>query len=169
GSWQAIDLDHDGFMDARDWSFYRARWSSRNVALAVRPQAKRGDLTDTSGLGTYEKAVPVVSAPILARGALYTIKDGGILTVLDAQTGKLLHRGRLRDAVDKYYASPVAAGGKVYFLSERGKVTLMEPTGGYPVLAVNDLGEECYASPAIAGDTIYIRTATALYAFSRQE
>ncbi|MCP5120263.1 MAG: PQQ-binding-like beta-propeller repeat protein, partial [bacterium] len=97
GSWQAIDLDHDGFMDARDWSFYRARWSSRNVTLAVRPQAKRGDLTDTSVLWTYKKAVPVVSSPLLYRGSLYTIKDGGILTVLDAQTGKLLHQGRLRD------------------------------------------------------------------------
>ncbi|MCP5115137.1 MAG: PQQ-like beta-propeller repeat protein, partial [bacterium] len=153
-------------MDERDWSFYRARWSSRNVTLAVRPQAKRGDLTDTHVLWTYEKAVPVVSSPLLYRGSLYTIKDGGILTVFDAWNGQVLHQGRLRDAVDKYFASPVASGGRVYFLSERGKVSVVKAGDGYPALAVNDLGEQCYASPALAGDTLYIRTLSTLYAFA---
>ena len=165
GSWRAIDLDADGSMDKREWSFYRARWSSRNMTIAVRPQGKRGDLTESQVLWQYEKAVPQVSSPLLYNGNLYTIKDGGILTVLEASTGRLLHQGRLPDAVDAYYASPVAGDGKIYFASEKGKVSVVEAANGFPTLAVNDLGEACYASPAIAGDTLYVRTESTLYAF----
>jgi outer membrane protein assembly factor BamB len=165
GSWRAIDLDADGFMNERDWSFYRARWASRNATIAVKPAGRRGDLTDTAVLWDYEKAVPVVSTPLLYEGALYTIKDGGVLTIFDPATGKVLHQGRLRDAVEKYYASPVAADGRIYFLSEEGKVTVLAATGDRERLALNDLGESCYATPALAGDTLYIRTATTLYAF----
>jgi outer membrane protein assembly factor BamB len=165
GSWRAIDLNADGMMDDREWSYYCSRWSSRNVTLAVKPQGKRGDITETQVLWEYEKGVPVVSSPLLFRGNLYTIKDGGILTVLEARTGRVLNQSRLSNAVDSYYASPVAGDGKIYFLSEKGKVSVVEAGEGFRTLAVNDLGEACYASPAIADDALYIRTERALYAF----
>ena len=164
GSWQAIDLDADGFMNARDWGFYRARWSSRNVTLAVRPQAGRGDLTDTHVVWEYERGVPVVSSPLLYEGAIYTIKDGGILTVFEAKTGEVRSQGRLREALDKYYASPVAGDGKVYFFSETGKATVLSAASGQP-LVTNDIGEPCYSTPALADGVLYLRTAEHLYAF----
>ncbi len=164
GSWRAIDLDADGVLSERDWSFYRARWSSRNATIAVKPAARRGDLTDTAVVWDYERAVPVVSTPLLYEGVLYTIKDGGILTAFDAKSGEVIHQGRLPGAVEKYYASPVAAAGRIYFLSEQGKATVLA-ADSRERLALNDLAEPCYATPAIAGDTLYLRTATALYAF----
>jgi len=96
GSWRAVDLDEDGFLNARDWGFFRARWASRNVTLAVRPEGRRGDLTDTGVVWDYERGVPVVSSPLLYRGVLHTIKDGGILTSLDAETGDVVREQRLR-------------------------------------------------------------------------
>jgi outer membrane protein assembly factor BamB len=156
-------------MDKRDWGFYRARWSSRNATIAVKPAGRRGDLTDSAVVWDYEKAVPVVASPLLYEGALYTIKDGGILTAFDPQSGKVLHQGRLRDAVEKYYASPVAAAGRIYFVSEQGKVTVLSADGDRKRLALNDLGELCYATPAIEGKTLYVRTASALYAFGQLE
>ncbi|MCW5979467.1 MAG: PQQ-binding-like beta-propeller repeat protein [Bryobacteraceae bacterium] len=167
GSWRAIDLDGDGAMDEREWTFYRARWSSKNVTMAVRPNAGRGDLTHSRVLWQYEKAVPQVSSPLLHQSRLYTVKDGGILTVLDSRTGNVIHQGRLPNAIDAYYSSPVAADGKLYFLSEKGKASVVAIAEGYPTLAVNDMREACYASPAVVDGTLYIRTEQALYAFER--
>jgi outer membrane protein assembly factor BamB len=168
GSWQAIDLDRDGFMDARDWGFYRARWSSRNVTLAVRPGRSQGDLTDTHVLWAYERAVPEVPSPLLHDGVLYTVKDGGILTALDAKTGQVLRQGRMQGAVDKFFSSPVAAGGRIYLISESGKLAVLKAGAEWEVLAVNDFAEPAYATPAIADGRIYVRTASALYAIGEQ-
>ena len=103
---------------------------------------------------------------MLYRGVLYLVKRGGIATTLSPKTGEILKQGRLKDALDSYYASPVAADGKVFFVSEAGKVAVVKAGGNdWEVLAVNDHGEECYATPAIAGGRIYIRTRSSLYAF----
>ena len=70
GSWNAIDLQRDGFLDARDWSFYRARRSAHNVTMAVRPGKATGDLTDTHVLWRHERSVPQVPSPLLYQGGL---------------------------------------------------------------------------------------------------
>jgi outer membrane protein assembly factor BamB len=168
GSWRAIDLDTDGFLNERDWSFYRARRGGQNATLAVRPGDARGDLTDSHVLWRYERAVPVVSSPLFFEGVLYTIKDGGIFTSLDPVTGEVLKSARIREAIDKYYASPVAADGKIYLTSEMGKMSVIRPGQQWEVAAVNDLGEPAYASPAIADGRLYVRTESALYAFSER-
>jgi outer membrane protein assembly factor BamB len=168
GSWNAIDLNRDGLLDANDWSFYRARRSSHNVTLAVRPGNARGDLTDSHVIWRQERNVPQVSSPLLYRGALYTIKDGGILTAINPDSGSQIHQARLPEAIDNYFASPVAADGKVYLASETGKISVIRPNdAGWEVLAVNDLGEPCYATAALADGRIYLRTATTLYCFGK--
>jgi outer membrane protein assembly factor BamB len=68
--------------------------------------------------------------------------------------------------MEEYYSSPVAADNKVFMVSESGKVTVLKAAGQWETLAVNDLDEEVWATPAIAHGTIYIRTRNALYAFS---
>jgi outer membrane protein assembly factor BamB len=169
GSWTAIDLDHDGYLDSRDWSFYRARRASHNVTLAVRPGRDSGDLTDTHVLWSQERFVPQVSSPLLYQGILYTIKDGGILTAFNPKSGEILKQSRLRDALDAYYSSPVASDGKVYVVSENGKAVVIKAGADWEVLAVNDLSEPCYATPALSDGRIYMRTASALYSFSARK
>ena len=85
------------------------------------------------------------------------------------ETGKVLKQGRIREAIEGYSASPVGADGKVYFSSEGGKVTVLTAAGDWETLAVNDLGEEIFATPALSGGKIYVRTQEALYAFGQQE
>jgi outer membrane protein assembly factor BamB len=169
GSWNAIDLQRDGVLDARDWSFYRARRSAQNVTMAVRPGTSRGDLTESHVVWQTDRSVPVVSSPLLYEGVLYTIKDGGILTSLDPATGKILKQARLQGAIDSYYASPVAADNKIFLASETGKVSVVTPGSQWELLAVNDLNEPCYATPAISDGQIYIRTPSTLYCFANQE
>jgi outer membrane protein assembly factor BamB len=111
-----------------------------------------------------------VPSALLYQGVLYLVKKGGIATTLDPETGVILKQGRLKDALDSYYASPVAADGKVFFVSEAGKVAVVRAGGkDWEVLSVNDLGEECYATPAIASGHIYIRTRSSLYSFGSGE
>ena len=99
------------------------------------------------------------------RGVIYIINDGGILTTLDPATGKALKQGRLRGAVDKYYASPVAADGKVFFVGFSGVVTIVKAGPEQEILSVNQFDDECYATPAIADGRILIRTRGMLYCF----
>ena len=83
--------------------------------------------------------------------------------------GKVHKQGRLTGAIDKYFASPVAADGKIYFASENGKLSVVKAGANWRVLAVNDLAEPCHASPAISAGRLYVRTRTALYAFAKSE
>ncbi len=93
------------------------------------------------------------------------INDGGIVTSFDPLTGEVLDQGRLKGAVDAYYASPVTADGKIYFVSELGLVAVVEPGGGLDVVAVGDLDDLTYGTPALADSRIYLRTRGMLYAF----
>jgi outer membrane protein assembly factor BamB len=96
------------------------------------------------------------------------INDGGILTTLDAASGEVKKQGRLRGAMDNYYASPVAGDGKVFFVSRTGIVTVLKAGGEQEVLGVSDLDDEVAATPAIADGRIYVRTRHTLYCFGNR-
>jgi outer membrane protein assembly factor BamB len=97
------------------------------------------------------------------------VKDGGIVTAYDAKTGKELYLERVADP-GRYYASPVAANGHIYFTSQDdGAVTVLKAGAAKPTVVARNpkLGERVAATPAIADNTIYIRTAGHLYAFGK--
>jgi outer membrane protein assembly factor BamB len=166
GSWDMQDLDKDGSFNKREWFYYSSRRTSSNSTMAVR-LGGRGDVTATHVLWKYHKSLPDVPSLLLYEGVLFGVKKGGIVTALDPKTGEVLRQGRLSDAVDDYYSSPVGADGKVYMASQTGKVSVLEATGDWPVLATNELGEDIYATPAIADGRIYLRTMGTLYCFGR--
>jgi outer membrane protein assembly factor BamB len=114
----------------------------------------------------YMKSLPYVSSTLLYKDILYMVRDGGILTSLNPETGEVLKQGRLEGAIDPYYASPVAADDKVVVASQTGKVTVLKAGAEWDILSVNDLGEECYATPAIANNRLYVRTRGSLYCFA---
>jgi hypothetical protein len=111
------------------------------------------------------KGLSDVPSPVFYRGGLYLVKDGGIVTVLDPAAGKVRKQIRLNGAIDKYFASPVVADGKLYLTSESGKIATVLAGPDPKVLSVSDPGEECYATPAIAHRSLYVRTIEALYRF----
>ena len=164
-TWEDFDLDDDGFFDARDWQFYRGRLTSESSMSAIRPNGARGDLTGTHVLWRYYKSLPNSATPLLYENVLYLVKDGGILTTLDPKTGNVLKQDRLRDALEKYWASPVAGDGKIYMADEACKVSVLKPGAQWEVVATNDLPGQCFATPAIADGRIYLRTSEAMYSF----
>jgi outer membrane protein assembly factor BamB len=110
------------------------------------------------------KQVPFCASPLVDGGHVFTVKDGGFLSCLDAKTGNLLKRDRL-PASGNYYSSPVAGDGKIYLLNERGQVCVVKAAKDWEVLGTADFGEDVYATPAIADGKIYLRTAGHLYCF----
>jgi hypothetical protein len=121
-------------------------------------------VTDTHVLWRFEKSLPDVPSPLVYKDVVFLVRNGGIATTLDARTGKVLKQGRLTGAIEDYYASPIGVGDKVYIASERGKVVVLRATGDWEILAVNEFDSDIYATPAISGGEMYIRTQNALYA-----
>lgn len=167
GSWQAIDLNNDGFLNRREWGFYRGRREANNVNMAVKPGNARGDITDTHVVWKHQRMVPEVPSPLLLDGILYTVKTGGIFTAMLAATGELKKSGRIAGAIDGYYSSPIAADGRIFLFSEQGKAAVLKPGEEWETLQVNDFDEPIYATPAIAPGRMYIRTASAIYAIGQ--
>ena len=161
-SW--IDLDGNQQVSAGEWAYYRAAMASENGLLAIR-LGGRGDVTETNVRWTYHKSVPQLPSPLIYRNVLYMVNDGGIVTTLNPESGAEMGQGRLKGAIAPYYASPVAADGKVYMASETGKVAVLAPGGGLEPIVVNDLHDDIYATPAISDGKIYLRTRGWLYCF----
>jgi outer membrane protein assembly factor BamB len=166
GTWRAIDLDRDGFLNEREWTFFRTRRASRNALLAVKLGGS-GDVTDTHVLWRFDKSLPDVPAPLVYKDVVFLVRSGGIVTSLDAHSGKVLKQARLTGALDDYYASPVGVDGKVYMASEHGKVVVLRAAGDWEILAVNDFDSDIFATPAISDGKMYIRTRDALYAVGK--
>jgi len=136
------------------------------VRLDCRPDAAQEKPVQPRELWQYDKSfVGVIPSPLLYDGVLYFIKNGGILTALNPATGRVLKVGRVKGALGGYSASPVAADGKIFVVSEEGKVAVLKAGRDWQVLAVNDLGEGSFATPALSQGRIYVRTDEALYCF----
>jgi len=159
-----LDSNNDGAIERTEWDFVRNSTTSGHGLTAVR-LAGQGDLTSSNVVWRVKKAYPSIPSPLIYRGVMYLMKEGGIVSSLDPASGQVLKQGRTPDALEEYYASPVAADGKIFMVSASGKVTVLKADAQWEILAMNDLDEEVWATPAIAGGNLYIRTRNALYSF----
>jgi outer membrane protein assembly factor BamB len=100
-------------------------------------------------------------------GLIYTIKNGGILTVLSADTGEVVRTGRVGTPAS-YSASPVATGGRIYFANEDGVVAVVHAGKEWELVAANDLGEPIFATPALSAGRIYVRGQKTLFSFGAE-
>ncbi len=164
---QSVDKNtgnNDGAVTAEEWS--RAFSADRMGGGLVRTRlGGKGDVSAKNIVWRQAKSMPYVTAPVLHDGVLYVVRNGGIVSTFDAESGKLLGEQRLKDAIGDYYASPVAADGKIYFVSKDGKISVVRPGTNWEVISSGDLDEQVIATPAIANGHIYIRTDQTLYCF----
>jgi outer membrane protein assembly factor BamB len=124
----------------------------------------KGDISETSNIvWRYEKGTAYVPSSILYGDYIYLMTDRGILTCLDAKTGKLIYEGGRIPVPATFTASPVAFAGKILLTSEDGDTYVIKAGSKYEVLATNSIGEPVYASPAISDGMIFIRGEKNLY------
>lgn len=167
GAFEAFDSDRNDKLNAKDWEIFRLMMAAENGLLAIK-LGGQGDQTSTAIRWRYTKPVPQVPSTLLYKGVLYMINDSGILLSFDPATGNVIKQGRLHGAIDKYFSSPVAADDKVFLIGEGGAVSVLKAAGDWQILTVNQLDDECFATPAIADGRLYVRTRSALYCFGKQ-
>jgi outer membrane protein assembly factor BamB len=134
------------------------------VAVAVRPGGS-GDITGTDRvLWRYDKGTAYVPSPILVGGLLYLVTDKGLVSCLDAKTGKVLYEGGRPPLGASYMASPVAVAGHLLLSSMDGDTVVLKAGPTHEVVRSNPLGEPIAASPAVVGNRLYIRGEQHLFA-----
>jgi len=147
--------------------FVNTGWSSGQL-LALRP-GSAGEVLDANASDANgplqiawksKRSVPKKPSMTLVDDLLFTIDDGGIVSCVEAKTGKEVWRERVGG---NYSASPLFAEGRVYFFSEEGKTHVVAATREFKKLAENSLADGFMASPAAAAKALFLRTKTSLY------
>ncbi|MGH8245014.1 MAG: hypothetical protein ACREUU_01130, partial [Gammaproteobacteria bacterium] len=163
----AMDFNGDGYLSREEWDTMQKGALGDYGLVAVR-LGGRGDLTSTHVAWRDKKMYNNLASLLIYEDVLYAAKRAGIIGALNPSTGEILKLERPKEPTGEYYASPVAADGKVFFAGDSGKVVVLKAGKPWEVAAINDLGEECHASPAIAGGRIFIRTRSTLYCFGKK-
>lgn len=159
-----MDLDQDGTLNQREWERHAEVFRrAQNALLAIKPSGS-GELDDRAIVWKHNRGVPYVASPVLDHGILWMVKEGGIVTKLDAASGELLQEERV-PGFGNYFASPVAGDGKAYFASESGTVSIVAAERSWRVIGSRDFHEKIYATPCLIGNRLYLRTDRALYCF----
>jgi outer membrane protein assembly factor BamB len=166
---RSLDSNRDGKITQEDLDTMAAIMAKgENVLVAVKPGGQ-GELSESSIAWKQTRGLPYVSSPLYYQGRIYMIKDGGMVSCFDAASGKIIYQQeRLKDAPGTYYASPVAAAGRIVFASADGKVSVIKANAEQPeIVHQADFKERIFATPALVGNRIYLRTASKLYALGK--
>jgi len=147
---------HDGVV-------YTSRGYRSSPFMAIRPGG-RGDVTSSHVVWRVPSGAPYISSLVHYDGLIYMVGDVGVLTVTDAKSGERVHQERIGGV---YSASPVAADGKVYLLSEDGETIVLSAGKTPRILGRNRLDARQLASPAISGGRLFIRSDDVLYAIGK--
>ena len=131
--------------------------------LAVK-QGATGAVPKSDIKWEFAKNVPTRGSVLPAGDLLFMVSDGGMASCVDAKTGKPHWTERLDG---EFSASPILAGGNVYFCNQVGKTFVVPAKDKFEVPTVNRLDAGFMASPAVAGDTLFLRTRTHLYAIGK--
>lgn len=171
-SFDMLDANKDGKVSREEWdTVLKLMAEGKNAAFALKAGGS-GDVTNSDVLWKKTKGLPYIPSALVYQGQYVMVKDGGLVTAYDAKTGNPVYVQERVAAQGKYYASPVAANGHIYFTAlDDGAVTVLKAGSDKPVVVAKNrkLGERTAATPAIADDTLYIRTAKHLYAFAEKK
>lgn len=137
----------------------------RGAALLAINLGSNGDLTGTDAIAwQHGKSTPYVPSPLLAGGRIYFGSgNNAMLSCLDARTGRVFFEAERLESISGLYASPVAAGGRVYVAGRNGVTAVLRQSDAMEVLATNTLDDKFDASPAVVGRQLFLRGHQHLY------
>ncbi len=157
------DKNKDGFWTKEEFTTDMTVGYGRPNLMAIRPGGK-GDITESHVGWDLRSGIPEIPSPIFHSGRLYLVRDGGILSCVNADTGEVIYRERL-GAAGQYIASPVIANGHLYLISSKGVVTVVKCGDKFAIAHQANLQTSVAATPAMDNDTLYVRTEEALLGF----
>jgi outer membrane protein assembly factor BamB len=127
--------------------------------IAIKPDGA-GDVSASHMVWRFTRGVPNKPSILLVDDLIYMINDVGIASCVEAKTGALVWQSRVGGT---FSASPIYAGGRIYIFDEDGKTTVLQAGREFKVLAENHLDNGFMASPAVAGDALFLRTSKDVY------
>jgi hypothetical protein len=143
--------------------FISSSWPKRFL-LAIRPDGK-GNVTKTHIAWQDTKGAPYVPSMIVAGDFLLSVNRAGTAFCYEAATGKVLWQEKL----GRHHASPVLVEGRVFFINDNGQVNVIKPGVEFERIATYELGQSCYASPAISDGQVFVRGFGHLFCFGRRK
>jgi outer membrane protein assembly factor BamB len=138
--------------------FYPTGFDSPKL-VAIRPDGT-GNVTATHVVWRVTRSVPNKPSILLVNDLLFMVNDAGLASAVEAKTGEIVWQSRVGGT---FSASPVHAAGRIYMFDEDGKTTVIEAGREYKVLAENQLDNGFMASPAVAGNALFVRTRKDMY------
>jgi outer membrane protein assembly factor BamB len=164
-----LDRNGDGLASVSELAplVEQPKGSGNNLMIAVTAGGK-GDASKSHLKWKHRRGLPYVASPLLYDGRVYLAKAGGLVSCLDAQTGKTLFGPKRLDDHSEYYATPVGVDGHIVFTSAKGTLTVLRGGDEFEVVRTVRLEEEIHATPAIVDGTIYLRSNRALWAFGKK-
>jgi outer membrane protein assembly factor BamB len=156
--------NHKGVITHVEWD---KAWETlmRKAGLVSIGLGGSGDVTKTNVRWSYTKGTPSIPSALVYDDLVYTVRDGGIFSAFEADTGKLLKQARLQPGGKQFYVSPVAADGLIYVVDTEGKLMVVKAGREWKQVKSIDLGERCWATPAICDGRLYVRTSKSLFCF----
>jgi outer membrane protein assembly factor BamB len=130
--------------------------------LAIKPNG-HGNVTGTHIVWRTNRGAAYVPSPIIEGDYFLIVSDSGVAHCFEAATGKLFWQER----VGEQHAALVSANGLVYFLNDDGATRVVKPGPEFQLIAQNELGEKCFASPAISDGQIFLRGDKHLFCVGR--
>ncbi|HMJ92272.1 MAG TPA: PQQ-binding-like beta-propeller repeat protein, partial [Candidatus Acidoferrum sp.] len=143
-----------------DGMLFASSGFEKTTLRGIKLGSARGDLTESHIAWEQKKGVPTQPSPIFVKPFLYAITDGGIASCFKPENGEIVWQERVGG---NFSASPVHAGGHIYFLNEAGETTVIASGTEFKVLAKNKIEGRCQASMAVSGGRFFIRTDKQLF------
>lgn len=166
------DGDKSGAIERKEWEgtlqgIEKFREGYKTHGILTVPIDSHG-VVDAANIRTLEtEGIPEVPSPLFDGENIYFVKNGGVLTCIEARSGQRLYRTRTRGR-GTHYASPLITGDYLLTIAGDGKIGVILRGDDPKIIAINDMQESVYATPAILNGTLYVRTHSALYAFGKQ-
>jgi outer membrane protein assembly factor BamB len=163
GGLLARDVQNRGGSET-NWKKFDDSLQTEASIQAVRGGGK-GDVSKTHTLWKHKtKAADHLVSPLVNDGRMFMIKSNGLVSAYDTKEGEPLYVRKRVDNASSYLAAPVFGDGKIYIAAENGKILVLENGNDFKEpLAINDMGESCIGTPAIADGRLYLRTRTKLF------
>ena len=135
------------------------------MLLAVDPSGI-GDVTDTHIVWSSRRGTPEIPSPLIVDDLMFMVNEGGVVSCVEAKSGDLVWRGRVGG---NHWASPLYAGGNIYFFSMEGRVSIISAVREFKLLAQNEFDEGFIASGAVADNALILRSLTHLYCIEKTD
>ena len=162
--WSWFDTDKNDFLDNLELQRYLDFCMAIDHGILAFKPGGKGDISTSHLLWRETENVAEVPSPLYIKDRIYVIKNGGYFSCVNAQTGRLIYKTRIK-GTGPFFSSPVAAHDQIYICAHNGKVVVLGTGDKLKIISTKNFGEKILASPAMVDNKLYIRTDTFLYAF----